>query len=1226
MSEKKSSSVGPFNITSLLALLTCLGGLLIASRRVSSDRPSGGSVTAFPAIGEQTEAGRLWKDPLDWTVAPTPRSGADAFAWLGAQADWRAEAAGQPMLLAVFLRSGPYSEDRESRIRSRFAVVSALGEAGYAPEDQDRVGAVEFAWPTSAELRQGWLTNDSSQLRVASAGTNVGLHQRAAFEWYRDRVFRPDSGTAREKRVLVLWLEEEQFADAPAARLGLLLNELSGLDRNPHAELTNRFSRVALIGPRSSATLRGLLPDFGSTDFAATSLGTNLQARIAAVLHHVDVFSPTASAMDAALVAVDNGGSQRQPVERMLTNFWFRSFHNFCATDAQLAGEALKELKLRKIDLADTSKNLVLISEWDTFYGRMLSLTYAVELARMQYHPTNHQQFNELKFVRDYRSGKATFPTNLLCYVYLRGLDGQNTKSSSAAPPADSPPAVTLETLKRGDTEENVPEGEAQLDYLTRLGDRLQELERSLDRQGRGRLDAVGIVGSDVYDTLVILQALRARFPSAVFFTTDLDARYLHPREQEWSRNLIVVSGYGLRLKDELQRGVPPFRDSAQTAQFAATLAALGQPELQAPVEPAPRRYEIGRKTAYDLSLTDAGPHPAPRALDRGGRWPRLTVLGAVLTVVGGGFLLVIFWRGLQHLTWNAGQFETQCLWFRREDVGGQEGVGILLARLRASPKDPQAAALLTAYQDQQTEMHHIWEKAAHDETQLFLDFVNQFMMEQSLPDPSAAAQSARSGGAGKSRLWRRRLGFPEVQSAARVRRCRRALSGLFTRLLTASDDSDQQALAQAAESARQAAEEEYWLRHNQRRVLSLAVLAGLILLGGLGGSAVYDHWFNVHGEPFSLLGGVSVWPTQFLRLLAATLAAIFMINSYATLHAGVFDSTRRFRLPFEPEDWQSKPWRQLLREFAGDLLQAVSGLFKHPSSLPRSVLQLANRWQLPPLKPLAAVKAGALWREYQQLGQLGARVRRTLLPFAVYCLFCIGVALLGGGAPYRPVRGGLANVWDLVLLALSVAAYLFLAFWTIDAARLCRWLIEHLSQAPTKYPKSCLQFFARQRGLENPRDEDLPMLAEWIDVQLIAELTERVGRLVYYPFIVFFLLLLSRNNWWARWPWPPSLVVIFGANLLLALASMLILQRAAIKARNAGLIQLRAFVAAAERKSETPPPAGREADVGRRLIEEVESLQRGAYAPFWHNPVLGALLIPSSGSVVVELLAYLFH
>ena len=98
----------------------------------------------------------------------------------------------------------------------------------------------------------------------------------------------------------------------------------------------------------------------------------------------------------------------------------------------------------------------------------------------------------------------------------------------------------------------NKAEGQAQFDYLSRLGEQLATLEEQLSAKGE-HIKAIGVVGSDVYDTLLILQALRHRFPNVLFFTTGLDARFWHPRELSWSRNLIVTSGYGLMLHPALR-------------------------------------------------------------------------------------------------------------------------------------------------------------------------------------------------------------------------------------------------------------------------------------------------------------------------------------------------------------------------------------------------------------------------------------------------------------------------------------------------------------------------------------------------------------------------------------------------------------------------------------------------------------------------------------------------
>ena len=137
---------------------------------------------------------------------------------------------------------------------------------------------------------------------------------------------------------------------------------------------------------------------------------------------------------------------------------------------------------------------------------------------------------------------------------------------------------------------------------------------------------AIGVLGSDVYDKLLVLRALRDEFPTAWFFTTDLDARLLHAGEIEWTRNLIVAAHFGLALRNEMQGEIAPFRDSYQTAIFLSTQVAVrAQGVYGLPLQP--RMFEIGRTGPFDLSdgpTSNQGciepfiacdtPHPPPPA------------------------------------------------------------------------------------------------------------------------------------------------------------------------------------------------------------------------------------------------------------------------------------------------------------------------------------------------------------------------------------------------------------------------------------------------------------------------------------------------------------------------------------------------------------------------------------------------------------------------------------
>jgi hypothetical protein len=148
-------------------------------------------------------------------------------------------------------------------------------------------------------------------------------------------------------------------------------------------------------------------------------------------------------------------------------------------------------------------------------------------------------------------------------------------------------------------------------------------------------------------------------------------------------------------------------------------------------------------------------------------------------------------------------------------------------------------------------------------------------------------------------------------------------------------------------------------------------------------------------------------------------------------------------------------------------------------------------------------------------------------------------------------------------------------------------------------------------------------LVEEWIDLQLIADLTEPIGRVVYWPFIALLLMFIARNTWWDHWTWHWPLVVAFVLNLGLAAASYLILQRAAKQAREIGVRNLQAKVN--QKESEAKSQVEHEASQAEKLLKEITNLKRGAFVPFTRNPLVGGLLVNSSGLVLVELLAQLY-
>ena len=146
---------------------------------------------------------------------------------------------------------------------------------------------------------------------------------------------------------------------------------------------------------------------------------------------------------------------------------------------------------------------------------------------------------------------------------------------------------------------------------------------------------------------------MRPRIRDAVYFTTDLDARFLHRDQRRWTHNLLVASHFGLALHPKIQDAVPAFRSGYQTAAYLATRLAVGGSSIDTSENVGwrrgkPRSFEIGRTRAVDLTTredeackawpSDCGSfHPPPSGEVGRVHWPHglaIAVLGTLVVLL----------------------------------------------------------------------------------------------------------------------------------------------------------------------------------------------------------------------------------------------------------------------------------------------------------------------------------------------------------------------------------------------------------------------------------------------------------------------------------------------------------------------------------------------------------------------------------------------------------------
>ncbi len=676
MPQQSAGSSVPW--PTLMALVVAVGGATLYFHPLTSDRPdfSGGNAQS---LGNEDVEARLWQDPFQavystyhapasWTesmsvdlergstdivlgsvrlghqigesIPTTQASGIDntAAAYPSTQPQRNAarhsleeiqneitDAATNDdapiLILPVMVQADAYPEVTERRLRTRVAVLEALGIRGYSPVDTVHIGYFTTKWP-AARL------DDLPPAKIPNAeypGVQT-MDLVVPYEWCVASGI-PMGGSppaTKYKRVLVLWINENVFYDFPVTRLGWLLQILIPCHVN---------ADVTIIGPSVSTTLRAMveeaakLPAQPPTGCPLDSFGRSGTVRM---------LSPWATASDEALsLGVEPSKSalgQYESIEAYLSRrfagdrpvpFQFvRTTHN----DLDICKELAAELYRRDLDIpagkqlalhddnfydetnsgddggddtdADRDDCVAVIGEWDTFFGRALPLTFAAVASG-----------HSLKDLVDH---PEHFPEWIKPFVYLRGIDGKTASSlpgqeGGGEMGSDRSKSQTGDqgNLKVNGPEER-PEGMNESDYLRRLADQLADWDAILKRDGK-RLAAVGILGTDLYDKLLVLRAVRDRLPSGiVYFTTDLDARYNLPSEWKTTHNLVVAASYGLRLHRYYQGNISPFRDSLETAAFAATVAAVDPNQMSQGWNDQlswPRIFEIGRTSAFDMSV-----------------------------------------------------------------------------------------------------------------------------------------------------------------------------------------------------------------------------------------------------------------------------------------------------------------------------------------------------------------------------------------------------------------------------------------------------------------------------------------------------------------------------------------------------------------------------------------------------------------------------------------------
>lgn len=1090
----------PIILTSLLALILAASGLYVLQEPLESSRPPieridwGGRASRVSA--------HLWQDPLRVAKAavksdpgrPPAKAevpGTTATAGRVAQPKVGLDPKRHLVVLAVTLASDSSQLSREQRLRDRYAVWAALDTLGFEAADGDHLHIFETGKNPSQDIRNDcWLPGTNDQPLFVYELAKRNRLNASPFDVKKYDNPEPKRWLRKiqdAEQVLVLWTEDRLFDEGryPLACLNTVVRSLEG----PPSDF-----KVRVVGPSSSDTLRRVDEFVQTQDIRST--------------REPSFFSPMATTdtiFYAPTNASQDGGSnwnrqtESKHVERTIASDLdlARSLvaelrKHGIAMRSPAAGTAEGNGQSRGVESKDNGSadpefdRILLLSEWDTYYGRAMPLSFAIALLTESENVCLDEAegrseclLTPIQVLKKFKTdpGKWDQLPEIEHVSYLRGLDGK-VAEEERAPVADE---EYLQSSATAEPPKESASGPAQLDYVRRLA--LEMADQEADERP---IRAIGILGSDVYDKLLLIRALRDVFPDAVFFTTDLDARLWAPAEIRWTRNLIVASSFGLRLVEERdgaasasghdydnevisiverrQSQLPPFRDNYQASVYYATLRALGLPKMTddgMPRKPIqhPRLFEIGQSGPELLDVYTAGIRICPQSKEVFSR------LGCAATHVYHEFV----------------EFSPDRGWFLRFGFLGILLVVVVVSTLRRSHLLPK-------------------EKMSYLET------------------------FSAWGGA-------------------------------------------------------------------------VAIYVFILVVSSEG----------VSGEPFALFEGISIWPTEILRLV------VFFLSLYLIGRTQRLLSNNIKRLGYEfginvrdHPHTKKKGIMKMVTEVTSYRWVLVE---RSHETQPPSAHQEAKRapggfepQDRSDRPPLEMIK---LWTNYNRDGTPARRAVRVFLILIVYFLI-LRIFVFGNYQPIIPVRDPFGLQVDRICIALSVGAMTVLLLYIVDAVLLAERFIKLIATHHHTWPRETFEAWS----LDSKADPKQKWaLSEWLAIRFIALRTEVLGGVAVAPFFVLALFFISRASFFDRWHIPFPVWVAMGINFGMAIFAVVILWRSAEGARAISAEIISKLQVQAQTAGQTDL-----AEYIQSFADNVAQMRQGAFAPIWRQPFVQAVLAPIGG------------
>jgi hypothetical protein len=216
-----------------------------------------------------------------------------------------------------------------------------------------------------------------------------------------------------------------------------------------------------------------------------------------------------------------------------------------------------------------------------------------------------------------------------------------------------------------------------------------------------------------------------------------------------------------------------------------------------------------------------------------------------------------------------------------------------------------------------------------------------------------------------------------------------------------------------------------------------------------------------------------------------------------------------------------------------------------------------------------------------------------------------------------HPCRGWLSCRVDVIMTLVSMGLVVLLNLAVFDEVMLCRRWIGWVNTTSGGWSEQVQEEYLREYGLSQSQKAEFDRLKYLAGIDLISRRTEVVNRLIRYPFIALLIVIAARNDYFDIWNYPLVLLLAWALNVILALSGALLLYQSADRAKQSVLAGLTKQMVQAIGLGKDHEIRAKQVQY---ILDQVEANQKGAFVPFYQQPVVESFLYG-----VVALLQYLY-